>query len=75
MAFDQPQNRGAYMNDLIKELVNSLVSQLNDIEQEVDFEALRLQSSQEIGAEAFFLQQQIQELKERLLEVNRDFTA
>ena len=63
------------MNDLIKELVNSLVSQLNDIEQEVDFEALRLQSSQEIGAEAVFLQQQIQELKERLLEVNRDFTA
>jgi hypothetical protein len=58
------------MKDLVKELVRSLVSQLEDIEKEVDFDALRMQSSVEIGAEARYLQQQINELKERLLEVD-----
>lgn len=63
------------MDELIKELVKSLVCQLDDIEKEVDFDALRLQSSQEIGAEAANLQEQINALKERLLDVNRDFPA
>jgi archaellum component FlaC len=63
------------MRELIKELVKSLVSQLEDIEQEVDFEALHAQTSEEIGTEAAHLQQQIRQLKERLLEVNRDFPS
>lgn len=63
------------MEELIKELVKSLVCQLDDIEKEVDFDTLRLQSSQEIGAEATNLQEQINALKERLLDVNRHFPA
>jgi len=57
------------MKDLIKELVQSLVAQLEDIEEEIDFNRLRQQTSPEISSEASYLQQQISELKNRLIEV------
>ncbi|MGI6469752.1 MAG: hypothetical protein ACOX0Q_12280 [Syntrophomonadaceae bacterium] len=57
------------MKELIKELVQSLVEQLEAIEAEVDFDSLRLQTSPEISLEASYLQQQLSELKNRLIEV------
>lgn len=63
------------MKDLVKTLVGTLVSQLEDIEKEVEFAALLSQSSPEIGEEAGYLQQQIKELKQRLVDVIDDTVA
>jgi hypothetical protein len=63
------------MKDLVKALVGTLVSQLEDIEKEVESAALLSQGSPEIGEEAGYLQQQIKELKQRLVDVIDDTVA
>ncbi|MGI6434411.1 MAG: hypothetical protein ACOX0F_03505 [Syntrophomonadaceae bacterium] len=63
------------MKDLVKALVGTLVSQLEDIEKEVESAALLSQGSTEIGEEAGYLQQQIKELKQRLVDVIDDTVA